>query len=161
MNVRPKHVLFLGALIAGICINLSTAFANSPEDTVVDFSKAYYMIDPEMAAYLPEEAKVNEDGVEIFTLYCEQIEKKAHNQGYKPSYFKMSLSDIDTEVLSSDDETAKVRITATRKRSINPLYKIVGSLYSIQDALKLDRVVTVINENGDWKIAPGTYGLPQ
>ncbi len=161
MNVRPKHVLFIVALIAGICIHISTAFASSPEDTVVDFSKAYYMLDPEMENYLTEEGKVNDEDQRIVALYFEQIEKQALNQGYKPSYFQMSLSKVKTEVLSSDDEMAKIRITGIKKRSINPLYKIVGSLYSIVDEHKLDRVVTVVNEDGDWKIAPGTYELPR
>ncbi|MBI9092390.1 MAG: hypothetical protein JEZ12_24505 [Desulfobacterium sp.] len=161
MTVRPKHILFLGALIAGICIHISTAFAASPEDTVVDFSKAYFMLDPDMENYLPEEGKVNDEGKAIMAVYFETIEDQARNQGYEFSYFKMRLSKIKTEVLSSDDEMAKIRITGIKKRSINPLYRIVGDIFSIQDAHQLDQIITVVNENGAWKIAPDTFELLQ
>lgn len=161
MTVRPKHILFIGALIAGICIHISTAFAASPEDTVVDFSKAYFMLDPDMENYLSEEGKVNDEGKDLMELYFEKIQEQSRNQGYEPSYFQMSLSKVKTEVLSSDAEMAKIRITGIKKRSINPLYKVVGAMFSIQDGHKLDRIITVVNENGAWKIAPGVFELLQ
>lgn len=161
MQTTRKFLLALTALILGLGINVSAAFASSPERVVADFSKAFFMQNPGMAAYLSEAAKVTEDELDTIEVYFDRLEKRAIKEGYKTSYYRMSLSDVKTEVLSSDDTTAKVLITGIKERNINGFYKIMADMFSLQDEHKLDEIVTVVKENGGWKIADGTFGLPR
>ena len=158
MNLRK--FFFLTALVIGLCINTSTAFADSPEKTAVEFAKAYYMIDASMGGYLCEECKINEDEEKIVDLYLEKIETKALNSGHVKSYFKMSLCSIDTKVLHQDDSSAKVHIKALSTRNINPLYKIVGGIFNLIDENEVDEIVNLVNEDGKWKIGSGAFDLP-
>ncbi|MCK5097465.1 MAG: hypothetical protein KAR45_05145 [Desulfobacteraceae bacterium] len=158
MNLR--NFFFLTALIIGLCINTSTALADSPEQTAEDFAKAYYMLDTSMEEYLCEECKINEDEEKIVALYLEKAETKALNSGHVKSYLKMSLCSIDTKILHQDDSSAKVHIKAIRTRNINPLYKIVGTIFNLINEYEVDEIVNLVNEEGKWKIAPGAFDLP-
>ncbi|WDP91018.1 MAG: hypothetical protein HUN04_15475 [Desulfobacter sp.] len=161
--MKTTRTLYLAvtALVLGLCINLSAAFAASPEEVAVDFSKAFFMQDPGMEAFLSEEAKVTEDDKNTMEVYFDRLEKRAVKEGYKTSYYRMCLSDIKTEVLHSDDTTAKVLITGIKERNINSFYKIMADMFSLQDEHKLDEILTLVKEGGSWKIADGTYGLPR
>ncbi|MCK5349223.1 MAG: hypothetical protein KAJ25_07520 [Desulfobacula sp.] len=154
-----RNFFFLTALFIGLCINTSTTFAGSPEETAVKFAKAYYMIDASMEEYLCQECKVNEDEEKIVDLYLEKAEIKARYSGHVKSFLKMSLCRIDTKVLHQDDSLAKVHIKAIRTRNINPLYKIVGAVFGLLNEYEVDEIVNLVNEDGQWKIASGAFDL--
>ncbi|MCD4721542.1 MAG: hypothetical protein K8S13_17020 [Desulfobacula sp.] len=155
-----RKFFFLTALVVGLCIHSSTAFAESPEKVAVKFAKAYYMLDASMEEYLCEACKTNEDEEKIVGLYLEKAGIKARNRGYAKSFLQMSIGDIDTEILNMNDSSAKVKITAVKTRNINPLYKVVGAVFNLINEYEVDEIINLVNKDGEWEIGPGAFDLP-
>ncbi len=157
ISIMAFLVLLTGSLA-------STAWAEegvaSPASVVKGFAKAYYMLDDKMADYLSEDARMNEDEVDMVELYLDKKEYEAYYQGYNVSYFKMQPLNMKAKVLSQDDESAKVEITATNIRSINPLYRIVGFVFCLLDQHEVKEIVSVVKEDGEWKVGPGALDIP-
>ena len=132
----------------------------SPASVAKKFAKAYYMLDESMGDYLSQDALGSEDEVNMVELYLDQKEYAALSQGYKLSYFKMQPLGMKANVLSQDDKSATVEITTTNVRSINPLYRIVGFVFSLMDQHEVKEVITLVQEDGEWKVGPGALDLP-
>jgi len=127
---------------------------------VKDFTKAYYMLEPSMADFLSEDALINENDVNMVELYLRLQENDAYNRGYQTSYLQMKPILIKTTVLSMDDASAQIQINATTIRSINPLYRIVGYVFCILEEHEVEDTISLVKEEGAWKIAPGAFDLP-
>jgi hypothetical protein len=62
--------------------------------------------------------------------------------------------------MSEDDSAATIALTAVLIRSINPLYRMVGYVFGLLEEHEVQTTVTVVKENGIWKVGPGALGLP-
>ena len=162
MKKSPKLISLLAALLICLGIHASSAWAqgNSPEQVVKDFTKAYSMLEPSMADFLSEEALINENDVNMVELYLRLQENDAYNRGYQTSYLQMKPILIKTTVLSMDDASAQIQINATTIRSINPLYRIVGYIFCILEEHEVQDTISLVKEDGAWKIGPGAFDLP-
>jgi hypothetical protein len=87
-------------------------------------------------------------------------ENDAYNRGYQTSYLQMKPILIKTTVLSMDDASAQIQINATTIRSINPLYRIVGYIFCILEEHEVQDTISLVKEDGAWKIGPGAFDLP-
>ena len=137
MRKNPRLISLMAALLIGLCLYASSAWAegSSPAQVVKDFTKAYHMLDPSMADFLSKDALINENDVDMVELYLRLQENDAYNRGYQTSYLQMKPILIKTTVLSMDDASAQIQINATTIRSINPLYRIVGYVFCIRQNL--------------------------
>ena len=63
-------------------------------------------------------------------------------------------------MLKSDDTTAEILVNATTIRAINPLYRAVGFIFGMIDEHETQDVITLVKEDGEWKIGPGAFDLP-
>ena len=162
MKKSPRLISLLAALLIGLVLHASSAWAegNSPAQVVKDFTKAYYMLEPSMADFLSEDALINENDVNMVELYLRLQENDAYNRGYQTSYLQMKPILIKTTVLSMDDASAQIQINATTIRSINPLYRIVGYVFCILEEHEVEDTISLVKEEGAWKIAPGAFDLP-
>ena len=162
MKKSPRLISLLAALLIGLCLHASSAWAegNAPTQVVKDFTKAYYMLDPSMADFLSEDALINENDVDMVELYLRLQESDAYSRGYQTSYLQMKPILMKTTVLSMDDSTAQIQINATTIRSINPLYRIVGYVFCILEEHESQDTITLVKEEGAWKIGPGAFDLP-
>ena len=162
MKKSRRLISIVAALAIGLCIHASSAWAEggSPAKVVKDFAKAYFMLDASMAAYLSKDARVNEDEVDLVDFYLETKAFEAYNQGYKMSYLKKRPTVMKIKVLNMDDSSAKIQYNAIALRSINPLYGIVGVVFGLLEEHEVQDIITVVKEDGEWKIGPGAFGLP-
>ncbi len=162
MKKSPKLILLAAALLIGLCFHASSALAegNAPTQVVKDFAKAYYMLDPAMADFLSNDARTNENDVDMVELYLRLQEADAYNRGYKTSYLQMKPILMKTTVLGMDDSSAQIQINATNIRSINPLYRMVGFIFSLLEEHEVQDTLTLVKEEGVWKIGPGAFDMP-
>lgn len=162
MKKEFRLISIVIVLFIFLSVNPSSILAgdDAAEKVVKDFAKAYFMLDHSMAEYLSEEAVINEDGVNLVDLYIENMTIEAQNQGYKLSFLQKKSVKIKTKVLNADESSAKVLFNANNIRNINPLYRMIGSVLGILEKYEVQNIITVVKENGNWKIAPGAFDMP-
>jgi hypothetical protein len=162
MKKSRKLISLVAALLIGFVFTASFAWAegNSPEHVAKEFTKAYCMLKPAMADFLSEDALINENDVNRVELYLSLKEKDAYNRGYQTSYLQMQPILIKTSVLSMDDASAQIQVTATTIRSINPLYRIVGYVFCILEEHEVQDTISLVKEDGAWKIGTGAFDMP-
>jgi len=158
MNTRPRLIFILAV---SLCLSATFAWAegSSPTTVAENFTKSFYMLDEDMTGYLSEAALTNEDDVNRVDLYLRLKEDEALNRGYKVSYLQMFPILMKTHVLSMDEETAVVEVKTTALRSINPLYRAVGYLFCLLEEHDFDTTLTLVKEDGEWKVGPGALDL--
>jgi len=162
MEKKFRLISIIIALFIYLSVTPSSIQAgdDAAEKVVKDFAKAYFMLDPSMADYLSEETVINEDGVNLVDFYIENMAMEAQNQGYKLSFLQKKTTKIKTKILNADESSAKILFNATTIRNINPLYRIIGSVFGVLEEYKIQNIITVVKENGTWKIAPGAFDMP-
>lgn len=163
MKKDCKWILFLLVLLVFTTINISVATAGdskSPEQVVKKFSQAYFMLDKSMAEYLSKEARFNENEMDMVDLYLNIKAVDARNQGYKIDYFKMQPIQTKTTIIEQGDSSAIVKLEVQTIRSINPLFRAVGFIFGLLDEHEKNDIITVVKEDGEWKIGPGAFDLP-
>ncbi len=163
MKNRSRLISLLAALLIGLCIHASSALAeegDSPESVVKAFAGAYFMLDETMAVYMSEKALYNENDVNRVDMYFRVKKQEAARRGYELSYLKMRPILMKTHVLSIDEDTAVIGFKAVMIRSINPLYRIVGYVFGILEEHEFRTTVTVVRENGLWKVGLPGFAFP-
>jgi len=161
MNTRTKLIFILTALTIGLCLSASCAWAggSSPAAVAKQFTKSFYMLDDDMAEYLSEDALTNDNDVNMVELFLRLKQDEARNRGYDVSYLQMFPILTKTHVVSMDDQTAVVDVKITALRSINPLYRAVGYIFCLLEEHDFDTTLTLVKEDGEWKVGPGVLAL--
>jgi len=149
------------AMVFVIAMFLQVVFAfagsaESPTKAAVEFSKAYYRLDPDMGDRICEDLLTADeaDAVEQF-IYAKTEE--ARQLGFDVSWMKQKLYHIETETLSFDNTTARIHLTGMVRKEINPVFTWVASIFHLGDTHHVDHEIDLINENGIWKVC-GTVG---
>lgn len=119
------------------------------------------MLDSSMASYLSEDALLNEDETDMVDLYLNIKEADAYNRGYKLSYLQFLPLNMKAKVVKEEESSAQVEFSAVTIRSINPLFRIVGFIFGLIEENEVKEILTVVKENGEWKIGPGAFDLPR
>jgi hypothetical protein len=148
--------LLLGIILQGLLI--ISAAQDTPTRAVVKFTKAYFNLDRSMSEYLCSQFTSQED-VDIVDAYLHRIAEEARAQGFSFDYMRSGLLAIHTDLISQNNSEALVRITAARKRNINPVYTIVSLLFFIGETYSVDEVITVVKEEGEWKVCGKVFSL--
>lgn len=162
--MRKSHKLILSIAVLFVFLSTHASFAQaeagSPEKVVENFAKAYFMLDNSMAQYLNKEALANDGTGSILDLYLEKKAMEAHSMGYKITYLQKLPTSMKTKLLNKSDSSATVEFDAVTIRSINPLYRIIGSVLNIIEEHKVQDIITFVKEDGEWKIDPGAFEMP-
>jgi hypothetical protein len=155
-------MFILAGAVMGLLFYSSAAWAqgHSPEQTAKDFAKAYFMMDSSMEAYLSEEARMDENGIDLVELYLDAKAFDAQERGYKTSYLQMHPILLKTRVVAMDDESATIAIDGLALRSINPLFRIVGFVFGLLEEHELKGTIPLVKQDGEWKIGPGALDMP-
>ena len=162
MKKSPKLISLTAALLIGLIFNASSAWAegSSPAQVVKDFTKAYYMLEPSMADFLSKDARINENDVDMVEVYLRLQDNDAYSRGYQTSYLQMKPILMKTKILTMDDSSARIQIDAITIRSINPLFRIVGYVFCLLEEHEVQDTISLVKEEGIWKIGPGAFDLP-
>jgi hypothetical protein len=146
-------VVFLGALLQLLLVMADQR--NTPGKTAVNFTKAYFSLDPSMSEHVCQEL-VEED---VVNQYINQVAQEALDLGFKSSYMRSMLFNIKTDILSEDESEVKIRITCERKRMINPVFTIIGKWFFIGETYQVDETLNVVKEDNQWKVCGRAFSL--
>ncbi len=162
METNLKHISTMVVLSLFLCLNAPCAWAKDDAalKVVKSFAKTYFMLDDSMAEYLSKNAKINDNKENMVELFLEKKAVEAINNGYKISFLQKFVFNIETNVLNINDSSAKIQFNATTIRNVNPLYRIFGSFFGLLEKYKVQEILTVVKENGEWKIGPGAFDMP-
>jgi len=130
----------------------------SPGKAAVEFSKAYFKLNKAMEKRLCRE--ITEEGEsDVVSDYLNRVADQAKSEGYDVSWMKMALSHIETETQMVDDNVAEVRINCNRRRAVNPVFALVAKLFSLGETYKVEETLTLVKEDGLWKVCGEPFGL--
>ena len=149
-------------LIIGFFIQILFAFADTrdtPNKAAVEFAKAYFMLDKSMAKKICRE-RLASDEMDVIDQHIYLAEKQASERGFDIHLVKYKLYNIETEIITKNDNKAQIRITGERRVSINPAYSIVAKIFDLSAIHEVDEVIDVIKENGEWKVCGDPFALP-
>jgi len=158
-----RSVGIILVLIVGFLVQLLFSLADlrdTPNKAVVEFSKAYFQLDRSMADRICKK-QLTTDPVDIVDQYLYLAAKEANERGFDINFMKSKLYQIETETLSKNDTTAKIRITGKKRVAINPVYPIVAQLFNIGATHEVDETFNVIKEDSEWKVCGNLLSLPE
>ena len=156
MFLTIAAVVVLGIIIQVILIGADTM--STPSKTAIKFTKAYFNLDRSMSKYMCSEFATEED-VDAAAEYINRMADEAKSLGFSLNYMKSKLYSVHTDIIAKSESEAQVRITAVRKRNINPIYTIVAKLFFIGETYEVDETLNVIKEDGQWKICGQAFAL--
>lgn len=130
----------------------------TPNKTAVNFTKAYFTLDKSMAGYLCKTLAPSENE-NIVEKYIQKTENETAERGLSPDFMKSRLFNIETETISRTDKEITLKISADRIVSINPLYALVSKLFQLSKIHKVDDTITMIMEEGKWKVCGKPFSL--
>ncbi len=133
---------------------------SSPGTAAVDFSKAYYNLDADMADLLCKEIVEVEDA-DIVNDYLNRVADEASAEGFKFSWKKMVLSHLELETRMVDDNTAEIHISGHRMRSPNPVFGAVSKIFFLGETYKVEETLTVVKEDDGWKVCGQPFSLTE
>ena len=148
-------------LIVGFLVQVLFSLADlkdTPNKAVVEFSKAYFQLDRSMADRICKK-QLTTDDVDIVDQYLYLASKEANERGFDINFLKNKLYHIETETLSKNDTTAKIRITGKTRVAINPVYPIVAKLFNIGATQEVEGTFNVIKEDSEWKVCGNLFSL--
>ena len=160
-----KNIVIFGSVIVIAfvlqVILISVGKVDSPAGAAVEFTKAYFMLDgPAMTEMLCSELSEDE-AADMVDGYLHHSAEKARSMGFSPSYMKNQLSHVKTEIKMTNENTAKVRISGERLRSINPVYALIGRLFFLIETHEVDETLTLVKEDGEWRVCGRPFSLSE
>jgi len=158
---RDKIVNIIMVIMFGIFLQIIFMFVEAketPNKTAVIFTKAYFSLDKSMAGYLCKTLATSEEE-NIVEKYIQKTETEAAERGLGPDFMKSRLFNIETETISRTDKEITLKISADRIVAINPLYALVSKLFHLSKIHKVEDTITVIKEDGKWKICGKPFSL--
>ncbi len=147
-------VTLAGVVIISGLLQVLLVFAdcrNSPSNTAVEFTKAYFRFDPSMTDWLCREIARGGDADPVGDFLYRSSEE-ARQKGYPLSAMRSTLYHIETETVHKGDKAAEVRLTAVRRQAGNPVFAWVAKLFFLGEAHEVDKTVEVVNEDGKWRV---------
>ncbi|MBW2556998.1 MAG: hypothetical protein JRE07_08890 [Deltaproteobacteria bacterium] len=157
-----RSVGIILVLIVGFLVQVLFSLADqrdTPNKAVVEFSKAYFQLDRSMADRICQK-QLTTDDVDIVDQHLYLAAKEANERGFDINFIKNKLYHIETETLSKNDTTAKIRITGKTRVAINHVYPIVAQLFNIGATHEVNQTFNVIKEDSQWKVCGNLFSLP-
>jgi hypothetical protein len=161
MQQGSKFFTIIAVLVIGVMLQIMLVFVDqreAPAKTAVAFSKAYFELDPTMVKYLCSAFTTNEEG-DVVAEYLNRVADEAKVVGFDRNYMRSRLYSVHTEIISQSDTEAEVHIFAERKRNINPIFTVVGRLFSIGETYPVDETLKLVKEDGRWKVCGRAFSL--
>jgi len=148
--------VLIGIILQGILV-LADGKA-TPGAAAVEFARAFYRVDPEMSSLLCSKNLEMDEG-RVVEAYIQGVKQEAADRGFGQDNLKYTLYHIETHTRMVDDGTAEVKLTATRRVSINPVYALVAKIFLIGETYQVNELLTVIKEDGGWKVCGNPFSF--
>jgi hypothetical protein len=102
-----------------------------------------------------------DEEADVVGSYLHSVADQARSMGFSQNYMRNQISHVKTEIQMTDENSARVRITGERLRSINPVYAIVGRLFFLIESHEVDETLTLVKEEGRWKVCGKPFSLSE
>lgn len=157
-------VLFISTLVVAVIFQLIFVFADSmdtPVKAAVQFSKDYFLLNAKMGNRLCEELKGEEEEADPVNEFILATGDDAKERGFGLSMVRRSLSHIETETISHDADagTAEIRLRASSRVCINPVFTWVATLFGLGETREVEGVLSLIKEDGNWKVCGNPFNM--
>ena len=160
-----KNFMIVGFVVVVFVILQGTLIAvgkvDNPAEAAVDFTKAYYMLDGAAMSELLCNELAEDEEADVVGNYLNSVAVQARSMGFSQNYMRNQLSHVKTEIQMADEDSAKVRITGKRLRSINPVYAVVGRLFFLIESHEFDKTLNLVKEDGRWKVCGEPFSLSE
>ena len=150
------------SVLAALILQAIFVFADSkdtPGMAAIEFSKAYFMLNPTMADRLCADRKMIGD-IDTVNHYIHIVSQKAGARGFRLEFMKNRLYNIKTKTLRIDDTSAEVRLKGRKRFAMNPLYAIVAQIFGLSKSHEVDQTLSLVKKDGSWKVCGGLFDLP-
>ncbi len=147
-------VLILTTLVVAAVFQLIFIFADgrdSPTKAALEFSKDYYLLNESMADRLCSKLTADSDDNWVKNVINVATDD-ARERGFGVEMVRRSLSHIETEVISKEADKAVVRLSATSRVCINPVFAWVASLFKLGETAEVEVELSLVKEDGCWKV---------
>jgi hypothetical protein len=151
-------IAILALILQGLLIIGETR--ETPEKAAIEFSRAYFWLDPAMTDRLCSNL-LRTDDADPIQAYLQRVGDKARTMGYGLDYMKQELYQIETRTLRQGDGEAEVLLTATRKRAINPVFGAIGEAFALTTPHRVEATLRLLREEGRWKVCGHPFALTE
>jgi hypothetical protein len=159
---RGKNLVAIAAVIViAFILQVVLVIADkqeTPAKAAIAFSRAYFKLDRAMGDYLCNQISEEAEG-DVVDEYLNRTSEEAKAMGFDLNYMKMALSHVETTIEMEDENTAKAKITADRKRYLNPLFGIIAQLFFLTESDGVEETLTLVKEDGQWRICGAPFEL--
>jgi hypothetical protein len=131
---------------------------DSPRKAALEFTKAYYALDPAMARRLCSQT-AGGNQVNVVETYIRSQQELSKKMGFAPSYMRSTLLHPHVTVHEHSDTEVQVHLTAARKRNINPAFTWVGKIFRLGETYPIDEKLALVKEDGLWKVCGSPFEL--
>lgn len=162
MDSGTKFLSVTAVIVLAVALQvflILTDNKQTPANAAVAFAKSYYKQDTSISERLCQEILANEDQ-DVVAGYTNQVADDAATMGFAPSWMRMSLGHIETETHMTGEGAAEVRIKASARRSINPLFAVVARVFFLGETHHIDETLNLIKEGNQWKVCGEPLALP-
>ena len=147
-----KYLPLVIAVLVGLlfqAIFIVSDVKDTAAKAAVEFSQAYYLLDDDA---MNKRLCKTSMAAGMVDDYLYEMKKQAADRGFALKYLRGHLSGIKTHTLESSEKTAKIRIVAKKRSSINPVFEYVGMLFCLTKAHDVEKTLDLIKENGCWRV---------
>lgn len=159
MDSGGKFLTFTSILMLALILQVVLAVADqrdTPEKAAVEFAESYFWLDPSMSDRLCTTAG---DPAAAVDAYLRRVHQEARSLGYEFDYMKQGVYHVETRAVLKDENTAEVRLTGERRRTINPVYGLVARWFGVGDTHPVQETFTLVREGGKWKVCGKPFRL--
>lgn len=145
-------------LLLAMFLQVAFVFADTtdtPSRAAVDFSKAYFQLDPAMADRICKE-RLTVDDASVVDQHLYRMRQQAEARGFDLPMMKKGVYHVQTHVLDAGEAQAEVRISGALRTRINPVYAWVASVFHLGDTEHFEEDLQLVKEGDKWK-ACGTH----
>ena len=159
--MRRKDLILLAAVIlTGAVFQLlfiAVDGRDTPGRAAAAFTKACYALDESALNKLCTASQP--DGAELLADYLNAVDEEAAELGFNRNYMRMQLTNIRTDMISRDDTTVSVKVSASAKRCIHPAFTMIARLFRIGKTYQVEQIVNLVKEDSTWKVCDRPFDI--
>ena len=161
MANRSNVSAWILVVALAVCLQVVFVFADCKQTatgTAIDFSKAYFLLDPDMDQYLCNEL-IGDDSESVAAAHIWAMTNQAGKRGFGIGMVRRTITHLDTETLAQDGESATIHLSGNSRTCIHPVFAYVAKLFHLGQTFTFEETLELIKEDGQWKICGTPYGL--
>jgi hypothetical protein len=161
MANRNNNSAWILVVILAVCLQVVFVFSDAKQTatgTAIDFSKAYFLLDADMQAYICSELAGDEDEP-VVAAYLQTMTDEAKARGFGTGMVRQAITHVETETLAQDAESATIHLKGQHRTCIHPVFAYVASLFRLGQTHEFEETLELVKEDGKWKVCGTPYDL--